>query len=109
MMSLQQAQNHRKYGVPIYGASWLPAKAIINQKEDEAVVAGDESPVQSVDSTQYIVLSGGGGEGRTGIRNALLVAHFDSVANSLSEQPVRGECYVDLLIYDVHVFVCILI
>ncbi|CAM8955145.1 unnamed protein product [Rhodiola kirilowii] len=96
-MNPQEARNHRKYGVPIYGASWLPAKVIFNQEhpqkqgDDAAAADGatqDESPIVSVDSTHYFVLSGGGGEGRTGIRNALLVAQFDLAANSLSDQPV---------------------
>uniref|UniRef100_A0A7N0UAR8 SEC12-like protein 2 n=1 Tax=Kalanchoe fedtschenkoi TaxID=63787 RepID=A0A7N0UAR8_KALFE len=93
-MSPQDDRSHRKYGVPIYGASWLPSKVISNppppqlDAPDEDGAASAESPPLSLDSTHYMVLSGGGGEGRTGIRNALLLAHFNSASNSLSDHPV---------------------
>ncbi|CAN1139619.1 SEC12-like protein 2 [Linum perenne] len=39
-------------------------------------------------SAYYVVLAGGGGEGRSGIANAVIVAHFDFSSGSLSPEPV---------------------
>ncbi|CAI0410103.1 unnamed protein product [Linum tenue] len=39
-------------------------------------------------SEYYVVLAGGGGEGRSGIANAIVVAHFDFASSTLSPQPV---------------------
>ncbi|KMS99839.1 hypothetical protein BVRB_1g016910 [Beta vulgaris subsp. vulgaris] len=75
--------NTQKYGVPLYGASWVPFNAIksTDSTSDDVVGAGKSSP-------EFLVLAGGGGEGRSGIPNALLLSEFDSSANSLSSEPV---------------------
>lgn len=75
--------NCKKYGVPFYGASFVPRNALRSsetesKREDEIV--GDGS--------NYVVFAGGGGEGRSGIPNALVISLFDSASNSLSDQPV---------------------
>lgn len=68
----------RKYGVPLYGVAWVPPSSLaVDAKDDE------ESSV-----IPHVVLAGGGGEGRSGIPNALLLSAFDSDSNSLSDQPV---------------------
>ncbi|CAH1443278.1 unnamed protein product [Lactuca virosa] len=41
------------------------------------------------DGSNYVVFAGGGGEGRSGIPNALVISLFDSSSNSLSDQPVN--------------------
>ncbi|KAF3946088.1 hypothetical protein CMV_027608 [Castanea mollissima] len=69
----------RKYGVPLYSTGWRRSK-----DRDRSSDNGEVS-----NSTQYdVVLAGGGGEGRSGIPNAVLISAFDSDANSLSDQPV---------------------
>ncbi|XP_047340662.1 SEC12-like protein 2 [Impatiens glandulifera] len=92
-----ESPNFKKYGVPIYGASWIPSsaiKSVATTKEDADNRDGeDESPTDgpspsSISSEGYLIFSGGGGEGRSGIPNALLLTHFDSAANSLSDQPI---------------------
>ncbi|KAI3685390.1 hypothetical protein L6452_34632 [Arctium lappa] len=76
--------NCKKYGVPFYGASFVPRNAVKSfgtepQGEDEVVVGG----------SHHVLFAGGGGEGRSGIPNALIISHFDSASNSLSDQPVN--------------------
>ncbi|KAH6762921.1 hypothetical protein C2S52_020354 [Perilla frutescens var. hirtella] len=66
----------QKYGVPLYGAAWVPS----------AAKAKEDSGVDSV--KRLVVLAGGGGEGHSGIPNALLLSAFDLESNSLSDQPV---------------------
>lgn len=75
--------NSKSYGVPLYGASWLPLCLSRSKSEDDS----DESP-PSIDTTRHVVLSGGGGEGKSGIPNAILVSQFYVDSNSLSDQPV---------------------
>lgn len=75
--------NSKSYGVPLYGASWLPLSLSRSKSQDDS----DESP-PSIDTTRHVVLSGGGGEGKSGIPNAILVSQFYVHSNSLSDQPV---------------------
>lgn len=72
----------QKYGVPIYGAGWVPSQIIqsFKPKEEEDESTQTRNP--------YLVLCGGGGEGRSGIPNALLLSEFDLTSNSLSPDPV---------------------
>lgn len=78
----QEELNSRKYGIPLYGAAWVPPAA---GKED--VVADSESPGAA--AKRLVVFAGGGGEGHSGIPNALLLSAFDLESNSLSDEPVR--------------------
>lgn len=66
----------KKYGVPLYGAAWAPLAAWGSDSTASSKVNG------------HVVLGGGGGEGRSGIPNALLVSAFDADSNFLSDQPV---------------------
>ncbi|GMH15169.1 hypothetical protein Nepgr_017010 [Nepenthes gracilis] len=94
--TIMENLNCQKYGVPLYGASWVPQKVIRSnlQTNDDDEVAGDgsltsDASITTDASTQnYLVLAGGGGEGRSGIPNALLLAQFDFASNSLSDSPV---------------------
>ncbi|KAI3783245.1 hypothetical protein L1987_42321 [Smallanthus sonchifolius] len=72
--------NCKKYGVPFYGASFVPHNALSSSDTQEDSGNG---------SKNYVIFAGGGGEGRSGIPNALVVSHFDSSSNSLSDQPVE--------------------
>lgn len=79
--------NCKKYGVPFYGASFVPSNAFRwtekePKHEEENVGGGDEC------SKKYVIYSGGGGEGRSGIPNALIISQFNHASNSLSDQPV---------------------
>ncbi|KAL2233316.1 SEC12-like protein 2 [Sesamum indicum] len=73
----------QKYGVPLYGAAWVPPAAAV--KEDSA--AESETPASDT-VNRHVVLAGGGGEGHSGIPNAILLSAFDFESNSLSDQPV---------------------
>ncbi|KAK6122347.1 hypothetical protein DH2020_043967 [Rehmannia glutinosa] len=70
----------KKYGVPLYGAAWVPPAAAAVKEEN---AAESEAAVN-----RHVVLAGGGGEGHSGIPNALLLSTFDLESNSLSDQPV---------------------
>ncbi|KNA07624.1 hypothetical protein SOVF_170150 [Spinacia oleracea] len=82
--------NTQRYGVPLYGAAWVPSNATIStvsadHNPDDAVVDGEKS---SDNPSAFLALAGGGGEGRSGIPNAILLTEFDFSANSLSSKPV---------------------
>ncbi|KAL8531849.1 hypothetical protein ACS0TY_008450 [Phlomoides rotata] len=78
----QEELNSRKYGIPLYGAAWVPPAA---GKEDS--VTDSDSPATAT-AKRLIVFAGGGGEGHSGIPNALLLSAFDLESNSLSDKPV---------------------
>lgn len=80
-------RNTQKYGVPLYGAAWVPYHAITSAdpKSDDADIDAAKSPDTSL---EILALAGGGGEGRSGIPNAILLTQFDSSTNSLSDEPV---------------------
>ncbi|XP_048428853.1 SEC12-like protein 2 isoform X2 [Pyrus x bretschneideri] len=94
--------NYQKYGVPFYAAAWLPGlgKSKRLDQEDDAGDDKRETETQTqktetqtelaqFDSSQnHVVFSGGGGEGRSGVPNAILIAQFDPASISLSNQPV---------------------
>ncbi|KAF5451028.1 hypothetical protein F2P56_031331 [Juglans regia] len=93
--------NFQKYGLPFYSAAWVPFKSIkfehessgqeedLNQSSDQ-ISRGDGSSLAPESSADYnyIVFAGGGGEGRSGIPNAVVLARFDYTSNVLSDQPV---------------------
>ncbi|XP_031268785.1 SEC12-like protein 2 [Pistacia vera] len=88
----------QKYGVPFYGAAWVPyyqirskieskeQKQEQDRSEDEAPTADKSDAISS--NHDYVVLVGGGGEGNSGIPNAVVLSRFDFASNSLSDQPV---------------------
>ncbi|XP_008795179.1 SEC12-like protein 2 isoform X2 [Phoenix dactylifera] len=98
----------KTYGFPIYCAAWVPLDLISaaaeaaaeeeeekgeEEKEDKGKQVGGEgsegepSPSQKGDRL-LVALGGGGGEGRSGVPNALVVSEFDLASRSLSDQPV---------------------
>lgn len=82
------AANMQKYGVPFYGAAWVPYKYIGSPSKSEDEGKEDDGKDQSAVPGDHVVLAGGGGEGRSGIPNAIVLAHFDFASNSLSPEPV---------------------
>ncbi|CAN1143785.1 SEC12-like protein 2 [Linum perenne] len=93
----------QKYGIPFYSAAWIPYKELKSklQSEDQARSDGEQedsikdpsaaaTSEKDGDSTSeyYVVLAGGGGEGRSGIANAIVLVHFDLASNSLSTRLV---------------------
>ncbi|WMV38857.1 hypothetical protein MTR67_032242 [Solanum verrucosum] len=86
---MADSTNSKNYGVPIYGAGWVPPSAFrsaVEPSADDEKNDGDKS--SSSETGNYVVLAGGGGEGNIGIRNALIVAQFDFDSNVLSDEPV---------------------
>ncbi|PON98148.1 WD repeat containing protein [Trema orientale] len=84
-------QNFKKYGVPFYSVAWVPYTSIRfdpkPQEENTDQHQDDPDQSQPAADRNYIVLAGGGGEGRSGIRNAVLLSEFDAASYSLSDQP----------------------
>ncbi|XP_004505275.1 SEC12-like protein 2 [Cicer arietinum] len=85
--------NLKKYGVPLYSVAWVPQtvlKSRQNVADDDSSDADHKSlpETEALDAGKYLVFAGGGGEGRSGIPNSVLLAHFDVASDSLSDQPV---------------------
>ncbi|KAF3665571.1 SEC12-like protein 2 [Capsicum annuum] len=83
--------NSKNYGVPIYGAGWVPPSALRSAVEPPLATDDDDEDdgvKKSSSSESYVVLAGGGGEGNSGIRNTLIVAQFHFDSNVLSDEPV---------------------
>jgi prolactin regulatory element-binding protein len=79
----------QKYGVPLYSAAWLPLQFRHedhdSSKQHEQDKDREEITHASASSYEYyVILAGGGGEGRSGIPNAVLLSRFDFSSNSLS-------------------------
>ncbi|KAG7030560.1 SEC12-like protein 2, partial [Cucurbita argyrosperma subsp. argyrosperma] len=102
-METPDPSNTRKYGVPFYAAAWLPFTSLNSHQEppqsendhpdqsnDAHISANHKSPPSHPTAAlnYYIAAAGGGGEGRSGISNALLLAYFDFESRSLSDQPI---------------------
>ncbi|KAK6931031.1 Anaphase-promoting complex subunit 4, WD40 domain [Dillenia turbinata] len=83
--------NCQKYGVPFYGASWVPPSVLSRSdltKSDREEKPKEEEETDDIPKGNYLVFAGGGGEGRSGIPNAIVVSEFDFASNSLSATPV---------------------
>ena len=94
-----QLSNTQTYGFPIYAADWIPEETVRSKidKDQDNSEDGDES--SSSTSRSCIVLAGGGGEGRSGIKNVILICRVDLDTKSLSEQPVSNACVSDLYFF----------
>ncbi|KAL6125589.1 hypothetical protein ACLB2K_073645 [Fragaria x ananassa] len=66
--------NHIEYGIPLYGVGWVPDGGI--PLLSEGAQPPDTESTQSVPDSSHIVLTGGGGEGSTGVKNAVFVVQF---------------------------------
>jgi prolactin regulatory element-binding protein len=90
-------ENNKKYGVPLYSAGWLKnngkGKTKIEDRNQDGDPDRSSSEVSNAESQKYVVLAGGGGEGRSGIPNAVFIVNFDSAANVLFDDPVRISYY----------------
>ncbi|XP_010483182.1 PREDICTED: SEC12-like protein 2 [Camelina sativa] len=78
----------QSYGVPIYAADWIPEVAVRSKILMDPEKSEENDVDESWSSRSCIVLSGGGGEGRSGIPNVILICRVDLDTNSLSEQPL---------------------
>ncbi|KAJ1385090.1 WD40/YVTN repeat-like-containing domain superfamily [Sesbania bispinosa] len=91
----------KKYGVPFYSVAWVPQHLLKSRQIQTADESSDadhnsapeteaehEPKTAGMHDGNCLVFAGGGGEGRSGIPNTVLLAHFDVASNSLSDQPV---------------------
>ncbi|GMY18135.1 SEC12-like protein 2 [Fagus crenata] len=85
-------ENNKKYGVPLYSAGWVrnkvKGKAKIQDQDQDGDPDRSSGELSNAESQNYVVLAGGGGEGRSGIPNAVFIVLFDSATNALSNDPV---------------------
>ena len=82
-------RNFQKYGLPLYSADWVWYKLPDPDPDPDPSTSDEVSSAKSKSAQKsYIVLAGGGGEGRSGIPNAVLLVEFDFTAKSLSNLPV---------------------
>jgi prolactin regulatory element-binding protein len=90
-------ENNKKYGVPLYSAGWVrnkvKGKAKIQDQDQDGDPDRSSGELSNAESQNYVVLAGGGGEGRSGIPNAVFIVLFDSATNALSNDPVRISYY----------------
>ncbi|KAL0000209.1 hypothetical protein SO802_019811 [Lithocarpus litseifolius] len=88
--------NSQKYGLPLHSAAWVSYK--LPDLDPDPSTSDEVSNAKSKSAQKsYIFLAGGGGEGRSGIPNAVLLVEFDFTAKSLSNHPVsRFETVSDL-------------
>ncbi|KAI5353268.1 PREDICTED: SEC12 [Prunus dulcis] len=93
-MAIEPPSNYQKYGVPFYVAAWAPdvrksqPRDQDDDDDDQSKAPTETESAQSHPNQNHVVLAGGGGEGRSGVPNAILVAQFDPASVSLSHQPV---------------------
>lgn len=91
-MAKGKLRDTQKYGVPLYGAAWAPLDRIRRRLRSRRPPAEAEREADGGGGDEAdrgcVVLAGGGGEGKSGIPNAVLVAEYDFASGSLSEQPV---------------------
>lgn len=96
---IPEPPNFKKYGVPFYSVAWIPQHLIksrqIETKDDSdsdhnstPPTEAQPEPAPATAAGNYLLFAGGGGAGRSGIPNALVIANFDFPSNTLSDEPV---------------------
>lgn len=88
--------NFQKYGLPLYAADWVWYKLPDPDPDPDPSTSDEVSNAKSKSKSaqkSYIFLAGGGGEGRSGIPNAVLLVEFDFTDKSLSNRPVNSISY----------------
>ncbi|KAM5567024.1 hypothetical protein ABKV19_015243 [Rosa sericea] len=94
-----EALNHIKYGIPFYGIGWVPDGIPLTSSEPPEQENNDQNDqktetetrtesTQSVPDSNHIVLAGGGGEGNSGVKNAVVLIQFHPASTSISHEPV---------------------
>lgn len=74
--------SRRTYGIPLYSSAWVPRRSIRSPKP------GEDGGQPVADEKELVLLSGGGGDTKSGIRNAVVLAGLDFAAGALAESPV---------------------
>ncbi|GLJ25316.1 hypothetical protein SUGI_0484610 [Cryptomeria japonica] len=70
----------KRYRFPIFSASWSKYENSQSKEEDQ-----ENKNEKKKGQGKYIIMSGGGGEGRTGVENGLILARYDLENEELSE------------------------
>lgn len=68
----------KDYGFPLFCVSWV-------KLDDTSIFKEGEREEEDKQTRRYLVFGGGGGEGRTGVKNGLRLAHYDFNTDILSE------------------------
>ncbi|KAJ7524670.1 hypothetical protein O6H91_17G015500 [Diphasiastrum complanatum] len=78
----------RKYDVPLYCAGWVEPPSA-QETGAETQDAAKTEKEEGNDDIGYVVLGGGGGDRRNGVRNSLVLARYDPSTDTLSESIYR--------------------
>lgn len=78
--SMGDDRTFKRYRFPLFAAYWLKFEFPQSKKEDQ-----ENKNEKTKDPFKYIIMSGGGGEGRTGVENGLILARYDLENDELSE------------------------
>ncbi|KAJ0978535.1 hypothetical protein J5N97_014009 [Dioscorea zingiberensis] len=80
------AKGSKNFYFPIFCAAWVPLAHLAPTPLEEQ--GEEEAREQGWEPGPIAVLAGGGGEGKTGVPNALLLSRFEVQTLDLSDQPV---------------------
>ncbi|BBN16739.1 prolactin regulatory element-binding protein [Marchantia polymorpha subsp. ruderalis] len=69
----------RKYDLPLFCAAWTAAVVPKPRNKEDGAAADDGAGVA------HVVFGGGGGNRKSGVKNKLLLAHYDFASDMLSE------------------------
>lgn len=123
----------KTYGLPLYCAAWVPldrispssdtattAEEAVEEKEEEGntpdAASGDGAAEVVADSAispahgnkLLLALGGGGGEGPSGIPNAILLTLFDFESRSLFDYPVNRTMPRSEILDRLHLLRCLI-
>lgn len=83
----------RKYDLPLFCAAWTGSIESRPKSESEAGPSTERTNDEGLSAARlgHVVVGGGGGDRKNGVKNLLVLAHYDFGTDVLSEA-VRTSC-----------------